>query len=83
MLRLTISSGLVAALLVTGAAGAQVKKHRVDGASSYAFDDDPLSADVSNANTAPIRVRVCGGRSQLLRPRISFVPEMLKSVASY
>jgi len=46
----------------------------------YEFDDDPLSAGGFGPNDATIRVRPRAARTTLIRPRTSFVPEMLKSV---
>ncbi len=47
---------------------------------SYTFTDDPLSAGGFGPNDATIRVRPNAVRNTLIRPRTSFVPEMLKSV---
>lgn len=46
----------------------------------YEFSDDPLSAGGFGPNDATIRVRPGPVRTTLIRPRTSFVPEMLKSV---
>ena len=46
----------------------------------YEFSDDPLSAGGFGPNDATIRVRPGPVRRTLIRPRTSFVPEMLKSV---
>jgi len=46
----------------------------------YSFDDDPLAAGGFGPNDATIRVRPRAARTTLIRPRVSFVPEMLKSV---
>ena len=46
----------------------------------YEFYDDPLSAGGFGPNDATIRVRPGPVRTTLIRPRTSFVPEMLKSV---
>ena len=46
----------------------------------YTFSDDPLSAGGFGPNDATIRVRPNAVRNTLIRPRTSFVPEMLKSV---
>jgi hypothetical protein len=51
-----------------------------DGGYGYAFADDPLSAGGFGPNDATIRVRPNAVRNTLIRPRTSFVPEMLKSV---
>ena len=46
----------------------------------YEFDDDPLAAGGFGPNDATIRVRPGPVRTTLIRPRISFVDNMLKSV---
>jgi hypothetical protein len=46
----------------------------------YKFSDDPLSAGGFGPSDATIRVRPGPVRTTLIRPRTSFVPEMLKSV---
>jgi hypothetical protein len=46
----------------------------------YDFSDDPLAAGGFGPNDATIRVRPGPVRTTLIRPRTSFVPEMLKSV---
>lgn len=46
----------------------------------YSFSDDPLSAGGFGPNDARIQVRPGPVRTTLIRPRTSFVPEMLKSV---
>ena len=50
------------------------------GGYGYEFTDDPLSAGGFGPNDATIRVRPGPIRTTLIRPRTSFVPEMLKSV---
>ncbi len=46
----------------------------------YEFKDDILNADHSIANGVRIMARPKGHRELLLRPRLHFVGEMLKSV---
>ena len=46
----------------------------------YEFSDDPLAAGGFGPNDATIRVHPGPVRTTLIRPRTSFVPEMLKSV---
>jgi hypothetical protein len=46
----------------------------------YKFEDDPLAAGGFGPNDATVRVRPGPVRTTLIRPRTSFVPEMLKSV---
>ncbi len=70
----------VSALLFTGVAGAQIQETKSDDGYGYSFDDDPLNAGGFGPNDATIRVRKAAARTTLIRPRITFVPEMLKSV---
>lgn len=62
-----------AGVRATGAAGK-------DEGYGYEFSDDPLAAGGFGPNDATIRVRPGPVRTTLIRPRTSFVPEMLKSV---
>jgi hypothetical protein len=50
------------------------------GGYGYEFTDDPLNAGGFGPNDATIRVRPGPVRTTLIRPRTSFVNEMLKSV---
>lgn len=85
--------GLVAAFVLTsasasfaqqpGGGGAGVKSTGSGGKDEgygYEFSDDPLAAGGFGPNDATIRVRPGPVRTTLIRPRTSFVPEMLKSV---
>jgi len=51
-----------------------------DAGYGYEFSDDPLNAGGFGPHDATIRVRPGPVRTTLIRPRTSFVPEMLKSV---
>lgn len=62
-----------------GAAKASGGGGKEDGY-GYEFSDDPLAAGGFGPNDATIRVRPGPVRTTLIRPRTSFVPEMLKSV---
>lgn len=81
----SVAVGL-AAFMASGAAFAQAAgdkpagdKDKGDGY-GYEFDDDPLAAGGFGPNDATIRVRPRAARTTLIRPRIQFVDEMLKSV---
>ena len=78
----SVAVGL-AAFKASGAAFAQAPaagdKEKGDGY-GYEFDDDPLAAGGFGPNDATIRVRPRAARTTLIRPRIQFVDEMLKSV---
>jgi hypothetical protein len=68
-------------MLVAPSAFAQVEETKEDtGDYGYEFDDDPLNAGGFGPNDATIKVRARAARTTLIRPRTSFVPEMLKSV---
>lgn len=74
-----------AAFVLTPSAMAQGKKagtkeSKGDDGYGYTFDDDPLAAGGFGPADATIRVRPRAARTTLIRPRTSFVPEMLKSV---
>jgi hypothetical protein len=62
------------------AKSAKVKENKTEEGYGYTFDDDPLNAGGFGPNDATIRVRPKAARTTLIRPRTSFVPEMLKSV---
>lgn len=66
-------------MLVGQTAMAQGKDKKEEGY-GYNFEDDPLNAGGFGPNDATIRVRPGPVRTTLIRPRTSFVPEMLKSV---
>jgi hypothetical protein len=83
-------SGLIAAglLMLSASSRAQDAAPAAAGAGAsgaggdygYKFEDDPLSAGGFGPSDATIRVRPGPVRTTLIRPRTSFVPEMLKSV---
>jgi hypothetical protein len=66
--------------MLSSTAYAQVKSTEADGGYGYEFSDDPLNAGGFGPNDATIRVRPGPVRTTLIRPRTSFVNEMLKSV---
>ena len=75
----------ICVMLVAPFALAQVKASdaaagKKDAGYGYEFSDDPLNAGGFGPNDATIRVRPGPIRTTLIRPRTSFVPEMLKSV---
>jgi hypothetical protein len=63
-----------------GGGGAQNTAGQGQGDYGYKFEDDPLAAGGFGPSDATIRVRPGPVRTTLIRPRTSFVPEMLKSV---
>lgn len=70
----------VTALASSTAFAQDVKTTDSDGGYGYEFSDDPLNAGGFGPNDATIRVRPGPVRTTLIRPRTSFVNEMLKSV---
>ena len=70
----------VGVLLLTTEALAQGKAGKKEEGYGYDFSDEPLNAGGFGPNDATIRVRPGPVRTTLIRPRTSFVPEMLKSV---
>ena len=87
-LRVVAVAAGVSVFMLASAAFAQGVKD-IEGAAAggggdegygYQFEDDPLAAGGFGPNDATIRVRPGPVRTTLIRPRTSFVPEMLKSV---
>jgi hypothetical protein len=78
--RVCAAAAGLAVILVSGVVFAQEKGDKEGYV--YEFDDDPLSAGGFGPNDATIKVRPRAARTTLIRPRTSFVPEMLKSVES-
>jgi len=76
----------VGAVLISSQAFAQAAKATdgpakgKDAGYGYEFTGDPLNTGGFGSNDATIRVRPGPVRTTLIRPRTSFVPEMLKSV---
>jgi hypothetical protein len=72
----------VVVTLLTSTAFAEEKAKTTEGKDGYGyeFSDDPLAAGGFGPNDVSIRVRPGPVRTTLIRPRTSFVPEMLKSV---
>jgi hypothetical protein len=70
----------VSVMSVASEAMAQGSKPKKEEGYGYEFSDDPLNAGGFGPNDATIRVRPGPVRTTLIRPRTSFVPEMLKSV---
>ena len=62
------------------AAAAAPTDAKSDKGYGYQFEDDPLQSGVAGTTGFVLKVRPKGAREVLLRPRTSFVPEMLKSV---
>lgn len=52
---------------------------KVDGHDVYDFPDDALAGETLGASVVRIPVLRHAARASLVRPRLSFVPELLKS----
>jgi len=82
-----LAAGVSVFMLASGAFAQGVKDIEGGGAAAggdegygYQFEDDPLAAGGFGPNDATIKVRPKAARTTLIRPRTTFVPEMLKSV---
>jgi hypothetical protein len=75
-------SGVLVFLALSGLTySARADPSKADNDYGYVFiDPDRLSADASVVTAVPIRVQKHLHREVLLRPRVQFVTEMLKSV---
>jgi hypothetical protein len=80
--RVVSAVAVVGSFLFSSTAFAQeeTRSSDADGGYGYEFSDDPLNAGGFGPNDATIRVRPGPVRTTLIRPRTSFVNEMLKSV---
>ena len=78
------AAALVAAMSLSVTAAAQQPTAKDKGKDSsgysYKFDDDLMKGGTLGGNTPRIEVVKMGRRDRLIRPRLHFVPEMLKSV---
>jgi hypothetical protein len=81
MMKTKILVGLLAMVGVAlVASSAHANPTNKDNSYGYVFDDDALRAEGQSANTAQITVLKSARRERLVRPRVHFVTEMLKSV---
>lgn len=72
--------GLCVGALVVMEQAALAEPTKKDDNYGYIFNDEVLQAEGMDAIAAQIKVRQRGTREGLLRPRVHFVAEMLKSV---
>lgn len=79
-LALALAAGLAALAINTTAFAQAAADSKTEDGYGYTFSDDPLAAGGFGPSDATIRVRPRAARTTLIRPRTSFVPEMLKSV---
>jgi hypothetical protein len=80
LLSLSVTSYAQEAAPAGGGGAAAAAGGSGNGDYGYKFEDDPLAAGGFGPSDATIRVRPGPVRTTLIRPRTSFVPEMLKSV---
>jgi hypothetical protein len=80
MLRIKAPLIVLSVLLATAATSSPSLAQEEGEGYGYEFEDDPLNAGGFGPNDATIRVRPRAARTTLIRPRTSFVPELLKSV---
>jgi ABC-type glucose/galactose transport system permease subunit len=81
-LRLAIFVGVAGLLTIEGTALAQGKKKGGGDVEEMTFEDDKLLTSNLGPDQAKITTRGGPVRTILVRPRTSFVPEMLKSIES-
>lgn len=82
VLAVAVAAGVAVSLVAPALFAQDIKETKEESGEGYGyeFDDDPLNAGGFGPNDATIRVRPKAARTTLIRPRTSFVPEMLKSV---
>ena len=74
-----VLSAIAAAIIFVPATALSQDKDEEEGY-SYAFEDDVLGAGARFSTSARIRVVPPAKRATLIRPRLHFIPELLKSV---
>jgi hypothetical protein len=80
-MKTSMVAGIAAVVAFTAMTeGVHAEPTKKDDSYGYVFDDDALRAEGKSANTAQITVRRPASRERLVRPRVHFVTEMLKSV---
>ncbi|MFT3775082.1 MAG: hypothetical protein QM820_57780 [Minicystis sp.] len=75
-----ILAGMAALVTISAFAPAASADPPKEQGYEYKFTDDKLLGDTMGAAGAKITVIKMGRRDRLLRPRVQFVQEMLKSV---
>lgn len=75
-----LAAGILLAASTASADEPAVETTTSEDGYGYDFVDDPLQGVVGGASGAVIKLRSHVVRRTLIRPRASFVPEMLKSV---
>lgn len=80
MATLVACAALLGSLPAMAQGKASAEAESTEDGYGYKFSDDPLTAGGFGPTDATIKVRPQGVRRTLIRPRTSFVSEMLKSV---
>lgn len=75
-----LAGSVALALVVTGSLAAAAPKEEKKNDQAMEFNDDPLEAGGLGPNDVGIKVRSGPVRSTLIKPRMTFIPQMLKSV---
>lgn len=70
----------ISMMLVSTNAIADITTSEEEEGYGYEFDDDPLNAGGFGPTDATIKVRPMAARVTLIRPRTSFVIELIRSV---
>lgn len=80
--RLSVRSLLIGSTLtaLTSTRIAQAQPTQEDRVQNEVFDDDLLNADLSTPYGGTLWQRLPAAHVMLIRPRTSFVPELLKSI---
>jgi len=79
MKKILIGFALSMAFITTSVVAA-AEPTKKDDSYGYTFKDDILQSDTMGASGGQIMVLKLGRRDRLLRPRVHFISEMLKSV---
>ncbi len=78
----SVKAALLVLCVAIPEAAAQDKRSTKEENYEYVFKDDLLDASSRASTGAVLHVVPLGRRDRLLRPRLHFVPEMLRSVES-
>ena len=80
LFKLPLAGALALSVLGLSASALAQSDGKADPGYVYEFMDDDLVGDTLGTTSALIRVRPGAAKTTLIRPRASFVPELLKSV---
>jgi len=77
---LSIAAALGLTLALAAPAAAQDRSDELAADVNYDFEDHDIEGTYQSPMESLIHIRDRAGRTSLIRPRVHFVPEMLKSV---